>query len=177
MQKIIDSDIVSQNFLWMYDDTFFVRPWSIEQTAILRAGGNLWHLSSIDKPVRSTWREVMRRTAKALVDRELPQKNYSTHYPVVYQKALLQRTIQEFELLECARLVESVYLNHHFRDPAPVKNVFQYSKKIGKDWVVYDRVSVVNVGGFHARAQEVIKPMFPHHLPIPSVSKPGLVLQ
>ena len=171
LQKIIESDLVTDAFLWMYDDTFFVKPWSIEQTAILRAGGSLWDPQELDNRAKKTWREVMRRTAKALADRGLPQRNYSTHYPVVYQKGLLAQTIREFNLLNNARLVESLYLNHHFRDPLPAVDVFQYSKKIPANWKMRDTVSVVNVGGFHKGARDVIKPMFPDPLPIPSMQR------
>lgn len=170
LQRIIESDLVTESFLWMYDDTFFVKPWSIEQTAILRAGGSLWDLQKIDTPSKRTWREVMRRTARALADRGLPQHNYSTHYPVVYQKKLLAQTIREFDLLQCARLVESLYLNHHFRNPQPASEVFQYSKKIPIGWKMRDNVAVVNVGGFHKGAQDVIRPMFPQHLKIPAIA-------
>lgn len=170
LQKIIESDLVTDSFLWMYDDTFFVKPWSIEQTAILRAGGDLWDLQSLRDPVRQTWREVMRRTAASLVERGLPQRNYSTHYPVVYQKRLLAETIKEFDLLNCARLVESVYLNHHFSNPLPAHEVFQYSKKIKSGWSIHQHVSVVNVGGFNEHAQKVIKTMFPLPMPMPTTS-------
>jgi len=167
LQRIIESELVSESFLWMYDDTFILQPWSIEQMAILRAGGNLWNYETINKPVRKTWREVMRRTAKSLVERGLQQRNYSTHYPVVYQKRLLQQTIDDFDLLNKARLVESLYLNHHFKDPASVDDVFQYSQRPQAGWAPKAGIPVVNVGGFNAAVQAFIKPMFAKSVAIP----------
>ena len=157
LQRIIGSQLVTDDFLWMYDDTFILEPMSFAQIAIPRAGGSL---SVSKKPVRHAWREVSRRTGVDLKHRGFPVHNYSTHYPAVYNKDKLRQTIELFDLPRNPRLIESLYQNHHHRRPEHWRPVFQYVKRVPRDWKPR-AVPVVNVGSFNAAARAIIRPMFP----------------
>ncbi|MEO1530217.1 MAG: hypothetical protein AAFX06_32910 [Planctomycetota bacterium] len=160
LKRICEDDAVSENFLWMYDDTFIVRPFSIREISIPRAGGVL-HAGDLNQPAKRKWREVLRRTAKDLVDRGRPQRNYSTHYPVVYNKTLLRQTLEEFDVPQCPRVIESLYMNHHSEIEARrALEVFQYRKQVQAGWMWRDDVSVVNVGGFNSHVQRLVQPRF-----------------
>lgn len=159
LRAICESPLVTENFLWLYDDTFIVKPTSIGELSRPKVRGVL-HAGDLNAPIRKSWRELRRRTAKDLVDRELPQHNYSTHYPVVYNKTKLLATIEEFNVPKNPRLIESLYANHHFRKPAHLRSEFEYRKRPPRGW--RPRVAtVINVGKFCQHAADVIVPMFP----------------
>ncbi len=158
LQRIIDSDFVTDRFLWMYDDTFIVSPTSIAALSVPRCGGTL--------PVgqgkkKNAWRECLLRTGNALQTAGRPLRNFSTHYPVVYEKSLLARTIDQFQAHVRPRAIESLYQNHHHDFAESIDPVFQYSKKIPSDWQVKPDAVVVNVGGFKPPVARIMQVRFP----------------
>lgn len=159
LQRIIDSPLVTDNFLWMYDDTFIVKPTSFEWLAAPRSGGTM---RPEPTPSRKTWRECIRRTANCLQNHNLPLYNYSTHFPVVYEKGKLKETLDKFRPDQAPRVIESLYLNHHFPVPhATVQDVFQYNKNIPESWRINPNVTVVNVGGFKTPVACAMMERFP----------------
>ena len=159
LQRIIDSDLVTSQFLWMYDDTFLLKPCSVSALAKPRAGGVLVAGDAKTQANRS-WREVRRRTHVALSQRGLPVRDYSTHLPVTYDKAKLQQTLTEFECRRKARCVESLYMNHHHHEPTgTAEELLHYRKRITSNWTLPDK-TIVNVGGFNKHVEQKIAPLF-----------------
>jgi hypothetical protein len=159
LQKIVNSPAVTERFLWMYDDTFIVKKTTIEQLSVPRSGGRLYS-GDPDKQNRHAWRECQRRTFNALKNHGLPSLNFSTHYPVVYEKSKLRETFERFRPIDCPRLIESLYLNQHGSNPRKIGGEFQYNKKIDENWKVNSSAVVVNVGGFKPPVARVIGSMF-----------------
>jgi len=160
LRKIIESPLVTERFLWLYDDTFIVQPTTANWLSVPRAGGSITTQLGTGKR-RNTWRGCVHRTAVALESGGFPLRNYSTHYPVVYSKSKLLETIELFKADTHPRVIETIYQNHHHRDPESVAGVFQYNKRIPPDWRVSGRATVVNVGGFKPPVAKVIGEMFP----------------
>lgn len=114
LQAINGSSHVTDDFLWMYDDTFIVKSTSIDFLSKPRYRGKL---PSSKDPIRATWREAMRRTGVALEKEGLSLLNYSTHLPVVYNKEKLKKTFERFNCFDHPRLIESLYLNEWGEKP------------------------------------------------------------
>lgn len=163
LQRIIDDPNVTENFLWLYDDTFIVQPISIPELSIPKYGG---YLPTNPTPAKHSWREALRRTGVALSLAGFEYRNYSTHYPVVYNKKLLQETINVFRPDVKPRVIESLYLNHH-RSPyaRPLDRTFQYNKGIHEGWAIRPAARVVNVGGFKPPVRELISTLYPTPCP------------
>jgi len=160
LQKIIDDESVTENFLWMYDDTFIMRETSIYDISRPRACGELYAGDS-RTPSKRKWREVRRRTHNALVSRGFTTHDYSTHYPIVYNKTLLRQTIDEFDARRSARVIESLYMNQHHGEPNRFLNAdLQYTKAPMPGWRVLPEITVLNIGRFNQVAAPVIKRAF-----------------
>ena len=161
MWAIIESDLVTENFLWMYDDTFIVKPYTFDAISQPVAQG---YISLAKSPNSHTWREVKRRTGRDLAARGLPVWDYSTHHPVTFNKLQLVDTINTFDLPASPRLIESIYSNHHNRTkPARALNTFQYVKRVQAGWVPRD-VPVINVGRFNDTVRTVLESGVPNIL-------------
>lgn len=117
LQNIIDDPRVTNDFLWMYDDTFIVQPTSIQEIAQPKFGPS---------PSRKgAWAEVYSRTMYLLKEGKYPTRNFSTHYPVVYNKQLLQEVLDNYEP---PYLVESLYLNKYASNPQIIDHHFQFER-------------------------------------------------
>ena len=156
LKKIINDDRVTQKFLWMYDDTFIVKPTRIADMLEPRASGRI---RASEKG--NLWRKARARTGKALADANLPNWDYSTHCPIVYDKERLRETIEKFGCDRNPRVIESLYCNQWHSNPRGCSGFFHYRKRPVGAWNVPEWAHIVNVGGFNKRVRDVIKPMFP----------------
>ena len=127
LQAIIENPMVSENFLWLYDDTFICQPMNSADLC------NPWYkgfYSNETTNENSNYRKVMRRTFDALGNRGLSKLNFSSHAPMLYNKTDLARVIAEFECLTRPRLIESVYGNAVKSNPIRIDpSMFQYVNK------------------------------------------------
>jgi len=151
LQKIIDSPLVTETFLWMYDDTFVVRNASVGEIATPRYSGNLATTG------RGSWRTVMKQTASKLQRLGLPTRNYSTHYPIVFSKEKLQRTLDMFNPWESPLLIESTYQNQWAESPKPHAKEFEYVQRVRGGWRPKPGAVIANVGQFNAPAESAIR--------------------
>lgn len=118
LQAIINDPRVTDDFLWLYDDTFILQPLTPQEIHPPRHAGVMEHKRSL-----STWQGVANETRK-LFD---PCLNFSSHYPMVYNKHLLQDTIDTYRPLKRPYLIETLYGNHHRHlNPQPVPSWFEY---------------------------------------------------
>jgi hypothetical protein len=141
LQRIIDDPHITDDFLWMYDDTFIVRETSIAELAKPRGLGYL-----NQRATGNLWRQCRARTAGALIANEMTIHDYSTHLPMVYNKQKLQQTIDLFECHTRPRVIESLYGNHHHGKPERVGQFFHYRRRPAYNWQPPPAAVVVNVG-------------------------------
>lgn len=166
LQRIIDSPLVTDQFLWLYDDTFFLKDVSVSEASVHRRTGRLF--GRLELEANSEWKDVRKRTAAALLNAGRPDRNYSHHGPVVYDKNLLQKTIDEFNPRSQPRVIESLYVNHHFdeRQTEPLRDWMVYTKFPSRRWTPRPSASVVNVGIFTPQVRSVIDSRFPEPSPV-----------
>lgn len=150
LQRIIDDTGVTETFLWLYDDTFIVRKSSITEIAVPRFSGQL------SRSTRSTWRSVMTRTGDVLGRSGFHARNYSTHYPIVFEKQKLQQTIDRFRPDRQPLLVESLYQNQWGKNPQSHDGEFEYVNRVRRGWTPHKTTIVANVGQFNTHAQAAI---------------------
>lgn len=162
LRKIIDSPFVTDRFLWLYDDTFFMRPVTAAEASVPRRTGLL--CAHPESKANGLWREVLKRTTVALRDAGRPAINYSHHGPVVYEKQKLMETIERFDPENRPRAIESLYLNHHVdeKDAQQLGRWMAYTQKPSPTWKPHPDAAVVNVGGFRDSVERQIHQRFPH---------------
>jgi hypothetical protein len=118
LQDIINCPQVTDDFLWLYDDTFVIQPLTPQEIAPPRYSGEMTKYRAL-----STWQGVANETMKLFS----PCLNFSSHYPMVYNKHLLQSTIDTYLPLKKPYLIETLYGNHHLHlNPQPTPDWFEY---------------------------------------------------
>lgn len=114
MQLAIDSDLVSEKFIWANDDQYLNTPCILADFETLKGVGHLGN-----KFGASTYQQNKKRTAELLAELELGNWDFSSHTPIVYEKEKLAELIEKFELKENAYLVQSLYFNYFYPDFVP----------------------------------------------------------
>ena len=109
--RIIDCDKISDPFLRLYDDHFFLRPVSASEFITPRYRGRI----DANEARLKGWQETRRQTFWRLKQLGLPSYDYSTHAPQVFEKCKIKTLIEEMDLLNRPGLFESLYHNR-FRD-------------------------------------------------------------
>lgn len=156
LQAIIDSPLVTERFVWLYDDTFFVKPIHVCDLYEPLAAGYLSPHGGV-----GSWARLRNITAQMLIAADMPHHDYSTHCPIVYEKSRLQKTIDEFRCKEYPALIESLYCNQWHRNPRHIRGWFSYQKRPRPKWEI-PAVPIINVGELNNHAAGIIKPMFPN---------------
>lgn len=151
IQAIIGDPQVTDDFLWLYDETFVVRRTSIAEIGRPRFKG---HLTL--KPQTKIWRQCKQKTAVLLNDRGYPIRNYSTHIPIVYNKAKMRVTFETFELYGKPLLIESIYQNHHVQNPVRDNGFLQYTCRPKPDFAINKGTTILNVGKFTSSVAAVL---------------------
>jgi len=118
--------VVSSRFLWLYDDTFFMRATDVSEigpyyTTVIDAA---------EDPEPRSWREVRRRTFAQLAARGFPTYDFSTHFPAIFEKTKLLAMIATLDALRCPTVIESAYLNmwHGSKAKKFPPGLFRYTK-------------------------------------------------
>lgn len=111
LQTIINDVRVPENFVWMYDDLYFINRVNI---------GNLKEVYALDdlsgRPPSSwefdaskKWERMFRDTMDIVIGLNKPPINYETHLPRFLSKKKLQQLINKFDLLNRKLLFSSLY--------------------------------------------------------------------
>jgi len=142
LQRIIDHTGVTDDFLWMYDDTFFLAPNTIRNVAQPK------YSTSPPENKGSLWYCQLMHTLSLTESKY----NYSTHYPVVYNKHLLQHVLDTYKP---PYLVETLYLNLYGKHPIAMDNSFQFSRDC-VNWKLKPETTVLNVKRFTPTVQAAL---------------------
>ena len=100
---------IPERFCWIMDDTYFLRPTTLEDLSIGR--DDQWW-----KPPRggSEWHRLISRTHSALKAKGYPTKQYGTHLPHVFEKPKLLQMFEEFNFGNNLLLFEVLYGNRWY---------------------------------------------------------------
>ena len=101
---------IPERFVWLMDDTYFLRPTTIDDLSVGR------HDPWWKAPVRggSEWHRLISRTHSALKAKGYPTKQYGTHLPHVFEKPKLLQMFEEFNFRNNLLLFEVLYGNRWY---------------------------------------------------------------
>lgn len=110
MLKVIESDLVSEKFIWAHDDQYLISPCHTADFEALKCVGKLENADAGSVQ----YRRNKEATLNFLKDMEKSTWDFSTHSPIVYEKQKLKNLINRLNLTENAMLVSSLYFNLFF---------------------------------------------------------------
>lgn len=110
MLLAIESDQVTEKFIWANDDQYLISPCMLADFETLKCTGRLG-----EKSIGSTlYQQNKKRTAELLLKNNKGTWDFSTHIPFVFEKEKLQTIIDEFNMTEVPLLVATLYFNYWF---------------------------------------------------------------
>jgi len=109
---------VDNEFIWMMDDIYFLKPFSVEDIQQPRA--EQWGPSEFN-----SWQRRKTNTMATLAERERTTHDYATHMPHHVEKEKLAALFEEFNLHENTLLWEVLYGNTHREQPIGVRPFFR----------------------------------------------------
>jgi len=109
---------VDSEFIWMMDDIYFLKPFSVEDVQQPRA--ETWGPSEFN-----SWQRRKTNTMASLAERERTTHDYATHMPHHVEKAKLAELFEEFNLHENTLLWEVLYGNTYREQPIGIKPFFR----------------------------------------------------
>jgi hypothetical protein len=118
LQRAIDSEIVSDPFFRIYDDTFILQPVTIEELSIQRQRGRV----EPGETKLDGYHELRRQTFRELKNRNLTTYDFGTHNILRIEKEKARQTIRDFELLNNPLLFESCYGNQWLDNPQRIES-------------------------------------------------------
>jgi len=117
LEIICGTASISDDFVYMYDDQYFVNP--VELSAITGAIA----MSEIQKKRETrvgseVWRELMNATIDALLSSgHYKVYNYETHLPRVLNKRKLKLVMDAYNLIRTPLLFNTLYFNEFYANP------------------------------------------------------------
>lgn len=116
MLKVIDSEFVTDKFIWANDDQYLISPCMLADFEILKCTGKLGekHFGSAPYQInKKRTFELLKKEGKGTWD-------FSSHTPFVFEKQKLQDLISEFNLTKEAHLIATLYHNWYFKGFVPL---------------------------------------------------------
>lgn len=110
MMLAIESDMVTEKFIWANDDQYLISPCMLADFETLKCSGRLGETDFGS----SLYQKNKKRTMDLLVMNDQTTWDFSTHMPVVFEKQKLFEMIQELNLTEEPHLIATLYFNVYF---------------------------------------------------------------
>jgi hypothetical protein len=109
----------SENFIYTYDDVYFLNPVSLQELKIPRAKQDLTKVKDwfVNSDAQANWKEVMKRTLLLLQQKGAYIYNYETHLPRFFYKKSCINIFQEFKCLDVAYQFSTLYFNLLEKNP------------------------------------------------------------
>ena len=105
---------IDEEFVWMMDDQFFLKPTSIEDLRVFRY--DPWYRVNSKRE----WHRLIKLTFGALAANGRGNFQAGTHLPHVFEKAKLQQMFAEYGFPNNLYLFEILYENHWQLDRTPI---------------------------------------------------------
>lgn len=100
-----NSDLVDEEFVWIMDDCFMLKPTTIEELRVPRH--DPWYRVN----TKSVWHQLIRITFAALKKNGKSNLQYGTHLAHVFRKTNLQAMFQKYDFPQQLLLFEILYAN------------------------------------------------------------------
>ncbi|MCF8219662.1 MAG: hypothetical protein K9J21_11875 [Bacteroidales bacterium] len=141
LQTAIESKSVSEQFIWMYDDTYLID--DVTYNDLLKPKAEFPYFSDNAKNAGPLWQHVHTQTCEKLKHYTIQVFNYETHLPRVYDKSLLLYLIEKFSLHKNPYAIATLYYNYYFPDTYP-DDVKNYRAKITEPASMYDIITATD---------------------------------
>jgi hypothetical protein len=116
LQAAIESPIVSDDFIRLYDDHFLLRETDVSELGYSISKRKQYNFEKAT--TKTVWQDLRHKSYLALRDRGLPTYTFATHNAIRYNKQKSQSMIDEFRLFDVPLLFEVLYQNLYFDDPS-----------------------------------------------------------
>lgn len=128
LKLVIADERVSDDFIWMNDDIYFLNPVVLEDIKILKCAGTLQDArtsGTLHQNNKGRTFSLLKKLGKSTWD-------YSTHLPFLYNKKLMTELIAKFNLAKQPYLITTLYHNYYFADRIPLTLSLQFDNlKLG----------------------------------------------
>ena len=115
MLLAIDSDLVTEKFIWANDDQYLVSPCMTADFETLKCTGKLNNKNFGE----TLYQRNKKRTSDLLKKYKLNNWDFSSHTPFVFEKSKLLELIKRFDLTKEAYLIATLYYNWYFNGFVP----------------------------------------------------------
>ena len=169
LEKAIDSDI-STDFIYTYDDVVFLSDVTLEFLKVRVSHDRLKDENNIQGFTGSArWKKVLLNTLLGLKVNKLPDFNYETHLPRVFNKELMKATFHKFGFKRSPYMVPTIYFNSNFEGPEvildPSSPTIEISKPIPHDLLRVllgnKKILTYNDNGLTEDLKAILMEMFP----------------
>lgn len=111
LQTIINDLRIPENFVWIYDDVYFINPVKLEDLKQVYALQDLTGKDpeSLKFDASKRWADMFKSTIAILIKENKPVINYETHLPRFLNKKKLQSTIRKYDLINSRVLFSTLY--------------------------------------------------------------------
>jgi len=115
----LDSDLVSDTIVWMMDDVYFLKPFTLGQLAVPRAFKQKSQNSLENWKEHSGFSSAKKRSIEILINNNLPSWDFATHLPHVVERGKVLEVFDKFEIEKNELLWEVVYENYYLNGRKP----------------------------------------------------------
>ena len=144
MMQIVNSPLVSEYFIRMYDDIYFLQSTTIDDISVIRANEDMNKLdfNQAGGTGSNTWKKQLWDTYHTIKRQGWYGWNTETHLPERFDKMILRWIIEKFNCLDLRLLTSSLYFNHKLhwnRKPPKIVNKLSGDKagfygNFNKNW-------------------------------------------
>ena len=168
MNTVQHHPLVEDEFFWMMDDTFLLRPISKKELIKPRAFGK------IKQSQYNSWKTVCRETGNMLGELGFPVRDYATHLGHHIVKSNLQRLFKVFDPVEQTFLWEVAYGNMFHTDPesaTPYLRRFKNEATSGVYYSIAKKATFLNT--YHAAWCQSLRNWLFRKFPEPHLGESG----
>lgn len=115
----LDSDLVSDTIVWMMDDIYFIKPFTLGQLAIPRAFKKKTATSLLNWKEKSGFSSAKKRSIELLLNAGLPSWDFATHLPHVVERDRVLKIFNDFKVEQNEVLWEIIYENYYLGKRQP----------------------------------------------------------
>lgn len=166
-KKILKEKKIGEEFLWMMDDVYFVKPITLGELRKpwMRGDFNLTKLRTFH--AKNNWLRAKRLTFEKLAEEGLPIDDMGAHIPYVYEKTKLRRLLRRYRLDKNPYVLNLLYCNVYATSlPQQCDTIRRRDHGKGTAQSIRDRVQSVLIlnhpdEGYTPEMVEALSEMFP----------------
>lgn len=104
-------------FIWMVDDNYAIKPFELNDITAIHY--HSLSFTGCEKCPTSFWRHDKWKTKQLLDKENLPNLNYTTHYPCYFEFKKLKEIWNKFNMMNESYVLEDIYFNY-FKHEEPI---------------------------------------------------------